>query len=67
MQSMGIVPELDVPSHVLTGVIPGRVDGAVDTLVLQRREERLGHGIIVAYARTANRVPQAELTVPAKS
>jgi len=60
MEPVGIVPEFDVPSDVTPGVFPGRVDSAVNEFVFQGREERFGHGIIVADTGAADRVAQVE-------
>ena len=56
-----IVPEFDVPHNVTARVLTGRILGAIDTLVLQRREERLGHRIIVADPGAADGLPEAVL------
>ena len=48
MASAGIVAELDVSGNVAVRTVAGRIDGAVDPLVLQRREERFGERVVVA-------------------
>ena len=40
MESLPIVEDIDVESNRLPGMIDGRECGAVDQLILQRREER---------------------------
>ena len=57
MDSPGIVAELDVLGDVGPGALPCRVDSTVNTLVLQRAEERFGHGVIVAYPGSTYRLP----------
>ena len=47
VQPRRVVPAVDVPGDVADRVRTGRVDGAVDTLVLEGREEGLGHRVIV--------------------
>ena len=54
-----IVPEFDVPHNVAARVLTSRILGAVNALVLQRGEERLGHPIIVADPGTAGGLPEA--------
>src|SRR5207253_7927825 len=49
-----IVPEFDVPHNVAARMLAGRILGTVDTLVLQRGEERLRHGIVVTYPGAAD-------------
>src|SRR4051812_11133749 len=39
------------------GALPCRVDSTVNTLVLQRAEERFSHGVIVAYPGSTYRLP----------
>ena len=53
-----IVPEFDVPHNVAARMLAGRILGAVDTLVLQRGEERLRHGIVVTYPGAADGLPE---------
>src|SRR6185437_6342658 len=43
----GIVPEFDVPHNVTVRMLPSRIFGPVNPLVLQCGEERPGHRIIV--------------------
>ena len=57
MDSPGIVAELDVLGDVGPGALPCRVDSTVNTLVLQRAEERFGHGVILAYPGSTHRLP----------
>jgi hypothetical protein len=59
MPTFRIVPEFDVPHNVTARVLTGRILGAVNALVLQCREERLGHRIVVTDPGTADRVPEA--------
>ena len=47
--TLRIVPEFDILHNVTARVLPGRILGPVDTLVLQRSKERFGHCIIVTY------------------
>ena len=56
-----IVPKFDVPYNVTARVLTSRILGAVNALVLQRREERLGHRIVVTDPGTAYRLPEAVL------
>ena len=56
--TFGIVPEFDVPHNVPARVLPGRILGPVDALVLQRGEERLRHSIVVADAGAADRLAE---------
>ena len=60
METLSIVSDFDVPRNVPPGVFPGGVDGAVNELVLQRGEERLGHGVIEADPGAADRLAQVE-------
>ena len=53
-----IVPEFDVPHNVTARVFTSRILGAVNTLVLKRGEERLGHRIIVADPGAADGLPE---------
>jgi hypothetical protein len=48
VKSLGIVAEPDVPGHILAGVFPRRVGGAVDALDFERGIERFREGIIEA-------------------
>jgi hypothetical protein len=57
VDSPGIVAELYVLGDVGPGSLPCRVDRTVNTLVLQRAEERFGHGVIVAYPGSTYRLP----------
>jgi len=57
--ALGIVPEFDVPHNVAARVLTGRILGAVNALVLQCREERLGHRIVIADPGAAGGVPEA--------
>ena len=54
-----IVPEFDVPHNVAARVLTGRVFGAVDPLILQRGEERLGHRIVITDPGAAGGLPEA--------
>jgi hypothetical protein len=54
----GIVPEFDVPHNVTASVFTSGILGAIDAFVLQRREERLGHRIIVTYPGAADGLPE---------
>src|ERR1017187_7295047 len=56
-----IVPEFDVPHNVAARVLAGRIPGAVDALVLQRGEERLGHRIVVTDPGAADGLPENTL------
>src|SRR5689334_15726771 len=56
--TLRIVPEFDVPHNVTARMLTGRILGAVDTLVLKRGEERLGHRIIVADPGAADGLPE---------
>src|SRR5260370_39818424 len=56
--TLGIVPEFDVPHNITARVFTSRILGAVDALILQRGEERLGHRVIVAYPGAADGLPQ---------
>src|SRR3954452_11768222 len=53
--SAGIVAEFDVSGHVVAGAFPGRVDRAVNSLVLQRGEEGFGECVVVADAGAPDR------------
>src|ERR1017187_1343181 len=53
-----MVPEFDVPHNVSARVLAGRILGAVDTLVLQHGEERLGHRIVVTDPGAADGLPE---------
>src|SRR3954469_18821481 len=57
MNSPGIVAELDVLGDVGTRALPCRVDRAVHALVLQCRKERFGHGVIITYPGSTDRLP----------
>jgi hypothetical protein len=57
--TLRIVPEFDVPHNVMARVLAGRILGAVNPLVLQRREERLGHRIVIADPGAAGGLPEA--------
>ena len=59
MNSPGIVAELDVLGDVGPCALPCRVDRAMHTLVLQRGKERFGHGIIITYPGSTDRLPGA--------
>ncbi len=61
VESFRVVPGVDVPGDVADRVRTGRVDGAVDTLVLQGREEGLGHRVIVTDPGPPGRMAQAEV------
>src|SRR5260370_29151103 len=56
-----IVPQLDVPGNCLLSFLPGRVDGPVDQLDLDRRIHGLGQGIVIAYPGPAHGLPYPEL------
>src|SRR4030088_1682893 len=49
---------LDVSHSVTARVLTSRILGAVNALVFQRREERLGHRIVVTDPGTACRLPE---------
>lgn len=61
VRPLAVVLGLDEPDHRVLGVGPGGEAPAVVHLVLQRREERLGHGVVVAAAGAAAR--QAHVVV----
>jgi hypothetical protein len=52
-----IVVHFDVPGNVASSVFPGRINGPVDELILQCREERFRHRIIVTDPGPPNRLP----------
>src|SRR5260370_2346552 len=56
-----IIPQLDVPGNCLLRFLPGRVDGPVNQLDLNRRIHRLGQGIVIAYPGPAHGLPYPEL------
>jgi len=60
VKTLPIVEDLDVARNVPLGVPPCRVGGAMDTLVLQRPEKRLGQSIVVTNTGPAKRLPQIE-------
>jgi hypothetical protein len=49
-----VVGELDILEHVPSGVVAGRVGPAPDTFPLQKLEEALGDGVVVAIAAPAH-------------
>jgi hypothetical protein len=60
MKTPPIIEDLDVPHNVPRGVFPTRINGAMNTLVLQGPKERLGQSIIEADSGPAQRLPQVE-------
>ena len=60
VKSLGIVAELDVAGHILAGVFPRRVGGAVDPLDFERGIERFREGIIEAGTHSAHRLADVE-------
>ena len=60
VQPFLIIAKLDIARNVLAGVGSGRVHRPVDTLVLQRREERFRHCIIPTHTRPPDRLNQIE-------
>ena len=56
--ALGIVPEFDIPHNVPACVLPGRILGTVNALVLKCCEERFCHRIVVADTGAAGRLPQ---------
>ena len=52
-----ILVHFDVPGNVASSMFPGRINGAVDELILQCREERFRHRIIVTDPGPPNRLP----------
>lgn len=61
MEAVTIVPEFVIADHVSSCLFSRGIGGAVDSLVLQCREERLSEGVIVANAGSTHGVAQAEL------
>ena len=57
-----IVEQLDVPRNVAHRSLAGRIYGAVDTLVLESREERFRGGVVETDTRPAERLPKVQLT-----
>ena len=51
-----VVEHLDVIEHVLPGFLACFLGTAPDTVALERREEALGDGIVMAVATSAHRV-----------
>ena len=60
VKSLGIIAELDVSGHILAGVFPRRVGGAVDPLDFERGIERFREGIIEAGTHSAHRLADVE-------
>ena len=60
MASAGIVVEFDVPGNVSVCMIPRRILGAVNTLVLECGEERLGQRIVETDSRATSRLAQVQ-------
>ena len=56
METSGIVSDFYVTRNVVHGVFPGRILGAINAFVLQCREERLGHRIVIADSGAAGGV-----------
>src|ERR1700685_1254763 len=61
MTTFGIVVQFDVPRNVTLRVSTCRVLSPVDALVLERGEERFGHGVVVADAGPADRLTEVML------
>ena len=57
MPTLRIVPELDPTRNVSIRAFPGRILRAVDEFILQRREERFGHRIVVTLTGYSTREP----------
>src|SRR5437899_613624 len=57
-----VVPELDIAGDVRSRVCAGWVRGSVNAFVLQCREERLGHRVIIADSGSSYRLAQSEFT-----
>ena len=55
-----IVEDLDVVRNILLGFLSGRVHGAVDAFVLQRREERFSEGVVPADPGPAEGLAEVE-------
>ena len=60
VKPLGIVAELDVTSHILTGVFPRRIGSAVDPLDFECGIERFREGIIEAGTHSAHRLADIE-------
>lgn len=56
MLAYRVVEHLDVIEHVLPGFLAGFVGQSPDGLTLERGEETLGDGIVMAVAASAHRV-----------
>lgn len=61
MKSLGIASEFDVPRNITHGVPPSRILRTMHPLVLQRGEEGLGHGVVIADSGSTNRLTNPEL------
>ena len=61
VETVSIVAQLDIARNVLAGVFTARVLGSVDELVFQYREERLGHGIVVAHSGAPDGLSKIEI------
>ncbi len=57
VETSPIVEALDVFDNLAAGLCAGRVDGAVEPLILERPEERFGHRVIPADSGPADRGP----------
>jgi hypothetical protein len=53
VKTLPIVEDLDVPRNVPRGVFPRRIDGTMNTLVLQDPEERLRQSVVEARSGPA--------------
>ena len=57
VETFRIVVHFDVPGNVAPSVFPGGINGPVDELVLQCREERFRHRVVIAYPGPPHRLP----------
>lgn len=55
MQASTVVEPLDIVGEVFASVCFGGVNGPVDALVFERREERLHHTVVPSHAGASHR------------
>ena len=61
METSSIIAKLDPPRNIFASLLPGRVNGPVHQLNLQRTVDRFGQGIVIAYSGPPYRLPYPEL------
>jgi hypothetical protein len=60
VKTLSSVAEFDVPGNICPGVLPGRINSAVNPLDFHGGVERLGKGVVETHSSGPDRSPDAE-------